>query len=54
MYLCDHLTGRKIRPRFELAHLAAPENAHFHVASANVDGEYPPVVLWLHGREKIP
>src|SRR5260370_329762 len=23
MYLCDHLTGRKIQPRFELPHLAA-------------------------------
>jgi hypothetical protein len=59
MYLRDHSTGRKIRSRFELPQLAPAENAHLHMTSADVDGEYSPVLLWLlslwlHRSETIP
>src|ERR1700723_2697921 len=48
MYFRDHLTGGEIGARFKLPQLAAPENARLHMASADVDGEYSPVVLWSH------
>jgi HAD superfamily hydrolase (TIGR01509 family) len=59
MYLRDHLARRKIRSRLELPQLAPAENAHLHMTSADVDGEYSPVPLWLlglwfHRRETIP
>jgi hypothetical protein len=45
VYFRDHLTGRKTGPRFKLPQLAAAEDAHFHMASADVDGEYSPMLL---------
>src|ERR1700722_11995320 len=43
-----HLTRRKLRSRFELTQLASPENAHLHVAAADVDGEYSSVPFGFH------
>src|ERR1700685_700669 len=51
MHTRHHLAGRKVRPRFKLPHLAPPENARLYMASADIDGEYSPVVFWLHIRE---
>jgi hypothetical protein len=31
-----------------LPQLAPPEDTHFDVASADVDGDYSPVLLWSH------
>ena len=45
VHMRNHLAGSEVRPRFELAQFAAAEDAHLHVASADVDGEDSPGVL---------
>src|SRR5580658_350563 len=50
----NHPAGYKVRPRLELPQFAAAEDAHLHVASADVDGENPPVMLCCHNSETIP
>jgi len=54
MHARRHLTRVELRSRFELTQLASAENAHLHMASADVDGEYSPVVPWLHAHGTIP
>src|ERR1700733_10106731 len=54
VYARNHPAGGEVRSRLELPQFTAAEDAHLHMASADIDGENSPGVLCGHNSETIP